>query len=170
MFHTGSASLRLTVLSEEANDCNGKGGDGGGNGGVFPSREVATTTDKDTEEGDKEDPEDAVPTTCVCLPRAVSPDIVPVILAYLYTDRLETYTDNLRDGSAEEYVDPGSCGAATAAEPEAGGSSGRGGAETEGGCRSSTPTGAGDREGVGLGGDGERGACGEGAMPRSKVK
>ncbi|CAM9549795.1 unnamed protein product, partial [Ectocarpus sp. 8 AP-2014] len=173
----GSANLRLTILSEHGNDCNGKGSDsggggGGGDGGVFSSLE-AIATKKDAEGGEREDPEAAVTTTCVCLPRAVSPDIVPVILAYLYTDRLETYPDNLRDGCAEEYVDPGgACSSGGgASEPAVGGScsGGGGGAETVGGCRSSTQTGGGDRQGVGLGGGGERDSCGEGAMTRSKV-
>ncbi|CAN0433831.1 unnamed protein product, partial [Ectocarpus sp. 12 AP-2014] len=170
----GSASPRLTILSEEVNDGYGKnsdsGGGGGGIGGAFSSQE-ASATKKDAEGGKREDPEAAV-TTCVCLPRAVSPDIVPVILAYLYTDRLEAYPDNLRDGCAEEYVDPGggcSSGGGTS-EPEVGGScSGGRGGETGNGCRSSTPTGGGDRKGVGLRGGGERGSCGEGAMTRSKV-
>ncbi|CAB1107021.1 unnamed protein product [Ectocarpus sp. CCAP 1310/34] len=174
----GSASLRLTIRSEEGNDCNGKGSDsgggggGGGNGGAFSSQE-ASATKKDAEGGEREDPEAAVTTTCVCLPRAVSPDIVPVILAYLYTDRLEAYPDNLRDGCAKEYVDPGGgCSSGGgASEPEVGGgcSGGGGGAEAVGGCRSSTPMEGGDREGVGLGGGGERGSCGEGAMTRNKV-
>lgn len=43
----------------------------------------------------------------VCLPRAVAPDIVPVILAFLYTDRLEFAPENGSDGFAKEYVDPG---------------------------------------------------------------
>lgn len=43
----------------------------------------------------------------VCLPRAVVPDIVPVILAFLYTDRLESAPENSPDGFAKDYVDPG---------------------------------------------------------------
>lgn len=43
----------------------------------------------------------------VCLPPAVAPDIVPVILAFLYTDRLEFAPENGPDGVAKEYVDPG---------------------------------------------------------------
>lgn len=42
----------------------------------------------------------------VCLPRAVAPDIVPVILAFLYTDRLVQEPDFGHDGFAEEYLDP----------------------------------------------------------------
>lgn len=43
----------------------------------------------------------------VCLPRAVAPEIVPVILAFLYTDRLETNPENGPDGCAETYTEPG---------------------------------------------------------------
>lgn len=46
-------------------------------------------------------------TASVCLPRAVAPDIVPVILAFLYTDRLVQQPDFGHDGFAVEYVDPG---------------------------------------------------------------
>lgn len=49
--------------------------------------------------------EDAVPPS-VCLPQAVAPDIVPVILAFLYTDRLVQEPDFGHDGFAEEYLDP----------------------------------------------------------------
>lgn len=46
--------------------------------------------------------------TSVCLPRAVAPEIVPVILAFLYTDKLEIDPKNSSDGkSAEAYADPG---------------------------------------------------------------
>lgn len=45
--------------------------------------------------------------TSVCLPRAVAPDIVPVILAFLYTDRLESDPENGSDGYSEAYTDPG---------------------------------------------------------------
>lgn len=43
----------------------------------------------------------------VYLPRAVAPDIVPVILAFLYTDRLESAPENGPDGFAKDYGDPG---------------------------------------------------------------
>lgn len=45
--------------------------------------------------------------TSVCLPRAVAPDIVPVILAFLYTDRLDPDPENGSDGYSEAYADPG---------------------------------------------------------------
>eukprot|EP00752_Nemacystus_decipiens_P012142 g10764.t1 len=45
-------------------------------------------------------------TASVCLPRAVAPDIVPVILAFLYTDKLVQEPDFSHDGFAEEYLDP----------------------------------------------------------------
>lgn len=45
-------------------------------------------------------------TASVCLPRAVAPDIVPVIMAFLYTDRLVQEPDFGHDGFAEEYLDP----------------------------------------------------------------
>lgn len=45
--------------------------------------------------------------TPVCLPRAVAPEIVPVILAFLYTDRLDPDPKNRPDGFAETYADPG---------------------------------------------------------------
>ena len=59
--------------------------------------------------------------TSVCLPRAVAPDIVPVILAFLYTDRLESDPENSSDGYSEAYTDPGARnrgGVATAVEGE----------------------------------------------------
>lgn len=46
-------------------------------------------------------------TASVCLPRAVAPDIVPVILAFLYTDKLVQEPDFGSDGFAQEYLDPG---------------------------------------------------------------
>lgn len=45
-------------------------------------------------------------TASVCLPRAVAPDVVPVILAFLYTDRLVQDPDFGHDGFAKEYLDP----------------------------------------------------------------
>lgn len=60
----------------------------------------------------------------VCLPRAVAPHVVPIILAFLYTDRFETYPENVPDGFAESYVDPG--GAATATHAEEGGATAAG--------------------------------------------
>ncbi len=48
--------------------------------------------------------------TYMYLPRAVAPDIVPVILAFLYTDRLIQQPDFGPDGFAEEYLDPGVAG------------------------------------------------------------
>ncbi|CAM9474506.1 unnamed protein product, partial [Hapterophycus canaliculatus] len=50
--------------------------------------------------------EEAVITASVCLPRAVAPEIAPVILAFLYTDRLDPCPENAPAGLAEEYVDP----------------------------------------------------------------
>ena len=56
---------------------------------------------------DENGAEDGVVPASVCLPRAVAPDIVPVILAFLYTDRLVQQPDFGPDGCAEEYLDPG---------------------------------------------------------------
>lgn len=50
--------------------------------------------------------EEGVISTSVCLPRAVAPDIAPVILAFLYTDRLDPDSENAPAGFAEEYLDP----------------------------------------------------------------
>lgn len=50
--------------------------------------------------------DEGVITTSVFLPRAVAPDIAPVILAFLYTDRLDPSPDNGPAGFAEEYLDP----------------------------------------------------------------
>lgn len=56
--------------------------------------------------GGEEEGEGAV-TASVCLPRAVAPDIVPVILAFLYTDRLVQEPAFGLDSFAEDYLDPG---------------------------------------------------------------
>eukprot|EP00903_Cladosiphon_okamuranus_P011781 g11074.t1 len=54
--------------------------------------------------------EESPVTASVCLPRAVAPDVVPVILAFLYTDRLVQDPDFGHDGFAEEYHDPAGAG------------------------------------------------------------
>ena len=43
----------------------------------------------------------------VCLPLAVAPEIIPVVLEYIYTDRLEPEAANGDSGYAEAYCDPG---------------------------------------------------------------
>ncbi|CAM9662216.1 unnamed protein product [Scytosiphon promiscuus] len=50
--------------------------------------------------------EEGVVKASVCLPRAVAPEIAPVILAFLYTDRLDPNPENAPAGLAEEYIDP----------------------------------------------------------------
>lgn len=42
----------------------------------------------------------------VCLPSGVAPEVVPVILAFLYTDQLEIFPENSPDGYGATYVDP----------------------------------------------------------------
>lgn len=43
----------------------------------------------------------------VYLPRAVAPEVVPVVLEYLYTDKLNVETINDDNGYARTYIDPG---------------------------------------------------------------
>lgn len=42
----------------------------------------------------------------VCLPKAVAPEVVPVVLEFLYTDQLETDPENGPDGHGRTYVAP----------------------------------------------------------------
>lgn len=70
---------------------------------IEPNRQPRFKTDHD-EEGD----------VCmdlglisVYLPRAVAPEIVPVVLEYLYTDKLNVETINEDNGYAKTYIDPG---------------------------------------------------------------
>lgn len=44
--------------------------------------------------------------TSICIPQSIAPEIVPVILAFLYTDRLENNPENGPNGFAEAYHDP----------------------------------------------------------------
>lgn len=62
--------------------------------------------------------EEALDIQIVCLPAVVAPEIVPVILAFLYTDRLETNPENGPDGHVEVYTDPvrGNCGGRASAD------------------------------------------------------
>lgn len=43
----------------------------------------------------------------MCLPRAVVPEIVPVVLAFVYTDRLEVDAENSSDHFQASSWDPG---------------------------------------------------------------
>jgi len=60
--------------------------------------------------------DDDVAPISMCLPRAVAPEIVPVILAFLYTDRFIQQPDFGPDGYAEEYCDPGVAGNSSLSE------------------------------------------------------